>query len=103
MAQGKTSIFFNRVDEVANAAIAKADADKRAAAARKKSDREILSPGFTRPVQVALAPTFPDFPAVEPGPNAGRRAFSPAGRSPLIGGCDRKRGGAKEDLAKLYA
>lgn len=103
MAQGKTSSFFNRVEVTANPAIAKVDADKKATTARKRSDREILSPGFMRPVQVTPAPAFPDFPAVEPGPNAGRRTFVPAHRNPVAGGDDQSRGGAKEALTKLYA
>jgi hypothetical protein len=108
MAQGKTSVFFNRVDEVANAAIAKADATKKNVPIEKvlqERENRRLGPGIdrSRGGPRLEPPTFPDFPAVEPGTNAGRRMFSPTGRNPLIGGSERARGGSKEPLTKLYA
>ena len=107
MAQGKTGDFFNRVDAVANAAIAKVDAKKKAPGPTPQElENRRLGPGIDRSrggPRLEPAKVADDFVAVEPGANAGRRVFVPAHRNPVTGGSDRKRGGAKQGLAQLYA
>ena len=110
MAKGKNSNFFNRAEEVADEAIAKADAAKKkidAANAKELQERENrrLGPGIDRSRGgPRMEPAkFADFPAVEPIPTAGLRSYVPPHRNPVTGGCDRKNGGAKESLTKHYA
>lgn len=105
MARGKNTSFFNRAEGVADEVIAWVDKTKKPPPPEsKRSDRELRSPGFTRPVAVSHqeTSTFPDFPAVEPNPAGGRRFYVPPHRNPVTGGCDRKNGGAKESLTKHY-
>lgn len=77
---------------------------KMLAARKKLSDAEKRSPGFQRPIQVALAHQYPDLHAFKEGRNTEQRqVFTPAHRSPVTGGSDRARGGSKEKLTKHHA